>query len=126
MALNEIVEIIVPLTYLLCFVAAYYGPNATLIGNVQNDYWQYVKTENIDGLIENISVFVLVDVLSGIVCYLLLRLICKISLIRASATLLREFGLVFTINMTYLFFLVSLSTRQPYYINSFLPYNNTI
>ena len=107
LALNEIVEIIVPLTYLLCFVAAYYGPNAALIGNVQNDYWQYEKTENIDELIKNISVFVLVDVLSGIVCYFLLLWICKINLIRASATLLREFGLVFTINMTYLFFLVS-------------------
>ena len=107
LAINEIVEVIVPLTYLLIFLSAYYGPNAKLIGNIQNDYWQYEKIENIDALVKNISLFVCVDIISGALCYLILFVSCRFNLIQIAATVLREFGLVFTINTTYLFYLVN-------------------
>ena len=29
------------LSYLVCFVAAYKGPNAGVLGNVGNSYWHY-------------------------------------------------------------------------------------
>ena len=41
LVLSESLEIVIPLSYLLCFVAAYYGPNADILGNIKNGYWQY-------------------------------------------------------------------------------------
>ena len=39
--LAESSEIVLPLAYLLCFTAAFYGPNAFQLGNVRNSYWLY-------------------------------------------------------------------------------------
>ena len=44
LVLSESLEIVIPLSYLLCFVAAYYGPNADILGNIKNGYWQYQVT----------------------------------------------------------------------------------
>ena len=44
LVLSECLEIVIPLAYLLCFVIAYYGPNADILGNIKNDYWQYQDT----------------------------------------------------------------------------------
>ena len=44
LVLCETLEFIMPLGYMACFVVAYYGPNADVLGNVKNDYWQYVAT----------------------------------------------------------------------------------
>ena len=44
LVLSECLEIVIPLAYLLCFVIAYYGPNAEILGNIKNDYWQYQET----------------------------------------------------------------------------------
>ena len=44
LVLSESLEIVIPLSYLLCFVAAYYGPNADILGNIKNGYWQYQDT----------------------------------------------------------------------------------
>ena len=41
LALTEILEILVPLAYTMTFVIAYFGPNAEILGNIRNDYWQY-------------------------------------------------------------------------------------
>ena len=41
LVLAESLEIVIPLAYLLCFVIAFYGPNADILGNIKNGYWQY-------------------------------------------------------------------------------------
>ena len=43
LALKELFEILIPSVYCITFVIAFYGPNAEVIGNVKNDYWQYNK-----------------------------------------------------------------------------------
>ena len=47
LVLCETLEVVMPLGYLACFVAAFYGPNARVLGNVKNGYWQYVETTGI-------------------------------------------------------------------------------
>ena len=44
--INEITELLTPIIFLITFIMAYIGPNATIIGNVQNNYWQYHKIED--------------------------------------------------------------------------------
>ena len=44
LVLAESLEIVIPLAYLLCFIIAYHGPNADILGNIKNSYWQYQET----------------------------------------------------------------------------------
>ena len=78
----ELVEFMVPLTYLLCFLTAYYGPNSELIGNVKSSLWQYKEVEDVDHAIENISLFFLIDLICGIACSIILWISCRINLLR--------------------------------------------
>ena len=47
LALREFFEILIPSVYCVTFVIAFYGPNAEVIGNVKNGYWQYLKVSAI-------------------------------------------------------------------------------
>ena len=46
--LDELSEGLVPLAYAIGFSMAYYGPNAELIGNVRNGYWQYSQVDDVN------------------------------------------------------------------------------
>ena len=95
-----IIEFIVPLSYLLCFLMAYFGPNATLIGNVKNSYWQFRATEDINHTIIYLCIFFFIDLLSLLLCAQILWKFCKLSLYRAFAALQKEFGYAFAFCMT--------------------------
>ena len=107
LAINELVEIVVPLTYLLCFVAAYYGPNAKVIGNIKNSYWQYEAEDNVQHVITNVLLYFIVDLACGTLCTFILYKICGISLLHVCASLCKEFGMVFALNMAVDFSCVS-------------------
>ena len=102
----EMVEFIVPLVYTLCFFTAYYGPNAKLIGNIKNDYWQYVAVEDANHTMKNVSMFFFVDLLSGVTCFIILWLFCRINFIRVYIALQKEFGLLFLLTFVYILTLV--------------------
>ena len=102
LTINEIVEFFAPLTYLLCFVVAYYSPNSKLIGNIGNGYWHYQKVKDVGHVVENVFMFFAVDFISAIVCFLILWVTCRINLFRAWACLQNEFGLIFAINIAHL------------------------
>ena len=53
--LGESLEIIIPIAYLICFVIAYFGPNAEILGNVRNDYWQFKSVDDIVIPIQNLN-----------------------------------------------------------------------
>ena len=95
------VEFFAPLTYLLCFVLAYYSPNSHLIGNIGNAYWQYDQIKDFENAVENLFMFFAVDCISAVVCFLLLWSTCRINLLRAWSCLQKEFGLIFAVNMAF-------------------------
>ena len=107
LAIAEMVEFVVPLVYLICFCIAYFGPNAKLIGNVSNDYWQYVKVKDFGHTITNVCAFFIIDLLSGVSCSIVLFIFCKISLMRVFIALQREFGLIFLVSLVLLLTTVS-------------------
>ena len=101
LVLVEMVEFIVPLSYLVCFITAYYGPNAHLMGNIRNAYWQYIVVEDVDQTISNIFLFFFIDLLSVITCLLMLWCSCRINLLKAYTALQNEFGLVFLVTLVF-------------------------
>ena len=44
----ELVEFHAPLSYMLTFMCAYYGPNGHLFGNILNGYWDFVETVDVN------------------------------------------------------------------------------
>lgn len=98
--INEIVEFIAPLTYLVCLVICCFGPNADLIGNIGNDYWQYIPIDDLSRTVKFVFAFFLVDFGSLLVSTLFLWTLCRINLYRAYSAIQKEFGLTFTITTT--------------------------
>ena len=102
LVLSETLEFVVPIAYLFCFLAAYYGPNAKLLGNVKNSYWQYHANDNIDTSTANLMFLVLIDALSLVATTSALWFSCKINLFKVYLFLQKEFGLIMAIQQAYL------------------------
>ena len=67
LVLTEMIEILVPLSYLMTMLLAYYGPNAELLGNIQNDCWQFQKIKDIREVSIAVIAMFLIDSSSAII-----------------------------------------------------------
>ena len=94
---NESVEFIIPIAYLIVTVMAYFGPNAELIGNIKSSKWQYSAIQNLDGTIFWITVMIFVDFGNIILCFILLRFLCKINILRMFSQIINQVGVLMAI-----------------------------
>ena len=90
--LTESMNFLMPVAYLVCFVAAYYGPNAQLLGNVKNSYWQYQAVKDLSVAAKNILLIVCIDSLSLLIGGALFWITYKINLIKV-------YGLLFMVKL---------------------------
>ena len=89
---------IIPVTYILIVLMAYYGPNANILGNIQLTIWHYQSPiVEIEDLVYNVGLLFLVDLSSFVVNGILLRYFCGINLMKTLKTLQQEFWLPFAI-----------------------------
>ena len=102
LVINESVEFIMPIGYTICFLCAYYGPNAAILGNIQNGYWQYSAVTNLEATIGLIATMFFIDFGSTIISFLLLRVYCKINIIKMYMYLQKEMWHVLCIHQCYL------------------------
>ena len=108
LTLNETVEAVVPLSFFVCFLVSYYGPNAEIIGGVKSDFFHYTPVTNIERFIENLFLFIAVDFTSVITTTLFLWIFSKINIFRMYKNLQQEFWTIMTINTAYIICVVSL------------------
>ena len=99
LVLSEMVEVMVPLCYMICFIMGYYGPNAEVIGNILNSYWEFSAVEDVTHEMTYLCIFLIVDWSSLAICTLLLRDFCGISLYKGFVTLQNEFGWLFSVSL---------------------------
>jgi hypothetical protein len=102
LVIGESLEIIIPLAYLLCFIAAFYGPNADILGNVKNGYWQYNSVDDLWGTISNLLFLVAFDCVSLAIAGTFLFFSSGINLFHVYLHLMKEYGVVFSIHQAYL------------------------
>ena len=90
--INEAMEVLVPLLFMMAFSIAYYGPNAANLGKIGIDYWKYEKVNDIldysKGAIQMASFECLVIVLT----FLVLWKLTKIDIGETVKGLTKEFG----------------------------------
>ena len=108
LVINQTVEIVVPFAYSICFMMAFYGPNAELIGSVKSEYWHHIPVEDIGRFTQNLGFFLIADAISIVATYSLLRYYCRINIIRAFAFMQKEFWFLMAVNTAYTINVVSL------------------
>ena len=101
LVLNEKVVYIVPLAYSICFLIAFYGPNATIIGNVKNNSWHFGIVENISTPIYLMGLLFFIDFLSILLWTILLKKYCKINFFDGYMHIQKEAWLVMAIQEAY-------------------------
>ena len=81
LVLCEMMETLVPLVYLGTFLIAYYGPNATILGNIRNGYWQYTVVKDVDKLISSVIQMFFIDIGSLVIGSVILWKFCRINIL---------------------------------------------
>ena len=92
LALKEYLEVLIPGIYCVAFTVAYYGPNADILGNVRNDYWQFEKVENLQEKLTNIGIFFVIDFCRWMLFGVILWHFCKLNMLMVFGQLVRRFG----------------------------------
>ena len=81
LCITEVLEILVPIVYITTFLLAFHGPNASILGNVQNEYWNYKKVEDVGQVLSGAYQMFLVDGISILVGGFILLKFAKINII---------------------------------------------
>ena len=111
LASYELAEFHAPLSFMLMFVVAYYGPNSTLVGNISNDYWGFKPVQNIKETMQNMFTFFLADFASSVLSAIMLWSFCKINLWKVFLLVQKEFAITFIILLSEFQMLVSIFTE---------------
>ena len=106
LVLNELVEALVPVTFCICLLLSYYGPNAELMCNIKSSHFHCTPIENIGKYVENLGFFFLADMVSLITTGLFLWFFARINIYRAYACLQQEFGTIMTLIVATLILIV--------------------
>ena len=93
LALSEVLEIMVPLSFTLSFIVAYYGPNAKILRSVKNEYWGSSVNTDIGTVLTTEALLFSVDFTSLLVSIACLRYICRINLLKEFCLVLKKYWL---------------------------------
>ena len=99
LALTEIIEVLVPMLYLLTFLLAYYGPNALILGGIKNSYWNFEAVEDLEAVIKGIGLMFLFDIIFGIVAGSILWKFAKLNMIKEFSIALKKFWPIVTLRL---------------------------
>ena len=88
--LTEIVEVLVPISYLLTMFIAYYGPNAEILGNIRNGCWHFKPIQHIGELVSSVTVMCLIDSSSAIIVGIWLWKTCSLNFLERVFNVIRE------------------------------------
>ena len=75
----------------MTFGAAYYGPNASLFGNISNSYWAFIAIKDVHQMLQNMIMYFLADFSSLIISASVLWYYCHINIFKVFLGLQQEF-----------------------------------
>ena len=100
--INESVEIIMPISYVVTLLMAYYGPNSKILGNIKNSEWQYRAIEDIGSSMKWMAILFSVDIVSAMICIVLIYRICKIDILKIYLQLQNQLWYILAIVEAYI------------------------
>jgi hypothetical protein len=87
---TEIIEVLIPVAYSMCYVTAFYGPNARLIGQVKNTYWNNTEVMDIKNQLLVLYKMAGIDACGAIIIGILLKLTCKRNILNEYCSVMRK------------------------------------
>ena len=102
LAIAELTEFHAPLSLIITISSAFFGPNASILGNISNDYWQYEAIEDINGYLSSLGLFFSIEFSCAIVTTIILWFACRINLCKAFVELQEEFGKSYCVVLSYM------------------------
>ena len=112
LVLTERIEIIIPMTYLISFMMAWYGPNSEIIGGVKLDIWHLKAVKDLGAMVKSLLFLSGIDFLSFVVNGILLWTTCKINVLKVMQKIQRNLWIHFAVVDAMLFFEVLFSFYQ--------------
>ena len=94
LALSEILDILIPLSYTMTYIVAYYGPNAMILNKVRRNYWKKEEDKNIEKLLAAELKLFSVDFASFVFTAATLGYFCKINFVKQMCKSLRKYWLL--------------------------------
>ena len=110
--INEAVECIIPIAYLLCLLMAFYGPNADHLGNVKFGGWNYTERTDLDNDIFWLLIITAVDFGSLMIGAALLKILGGLNVFRIYARLQSDVGLYLAIQQGFMISWVGLKKNH--------------
>ena len=99
LVLDELCEGLIPMAYAISFAMAYYGPNAELIGNVKNGYWQYKIDEDISHTFLVMFGIFLMSIVFLALNSSILWMYCKVNLLKKFCSVLKKYWYILAIKL---------------------------
>ena len=94
---------------MIIILLAYYGPNAELLGNIKLAIWQFQNPiSDIGAYTFNVAVLLIVDLVSFMINGIVLRIFCKINVLKVIHGLQKRFWHVFWAAESFLLMVVRL------------------
>ena len=100
--INESVEILMPVAYVVTLLMAYYGPNAEILGNIKNSEWQYMAIEDIGSSMKWMGLLFSVDIVSAVICIGLIYCFCKINILKMYLQIQNQLWYILAIEEAYI------------------------
>ena len=97
LVMSERIETVVPAIYMICVLMGWFGPNATMLGNIKLTIWHYAAIGDFQAFLYTISIFLCVDFMSFVINGILLWSTVKINVFKTLQILQRDFWLVMAI-----------------------------
>ena len=101
LCIDELVECLAPLAFMLTFLSAYYGQNSAILGNLGSNMWHYRRVDDIEALFGKILRLYFADFSSLIISAIILWTFCQINLLKALMTIEKEFKSVMMLILCY-------------------------
>jgi hypothetical protein len=98
---SESVEILMPISYTISLLMAYYGPNGELLGNIRNSSWQYSAIEDLDATLTWLGMMFSIDFGSAIISITVLWKYCKINVLDMYLRIQKEMWFFFAVSQAY-------------------------
>ena len=94
--IGETLKILIPSAYLACFSIAFVGPNADILGNVKNSYWQFKAVDDLMTPVKMLLILMAIDGSIALISCLFLYFILNINVLHVYIFLCKEYGRIFT------------------------------
>ena len=104
LVLSEIIGSLVPLSYAMSFAMAYYGPNATLIGNVRCNYFDFKEIEDVKYLFSTMVQMFGVDIGEVIITGSALWFLCGVNIFEEFCKIMKDYWFILALMLSSGFF----------------------